>query len=179
MVQKWIDAALTLGFSEAVPLSVSTLHPREDIRALCAADQCGAYGKNWTCPPFCGTLEECGAKMRSYTHGILLQTVGKLEKTIDTKGYRAAERRHLSLFREFSELVRAEYPDALCLGAGGCRICERCAYPDPCRFPDKACSSMEGFGLFVTQVCRDNGLKYHYGEKTITYTACVLFCETH
>jgi len=36
-------------------------------------------------------------------------------------------------------------------------------------------SSMEGYGLFVTQVCRDAGVPYHYGEKTITYTACVLF----
>ena len=34
---------------------------------------------------------------------------------------------------------------------------------------------MEGYGLFVTQICRDNGLSYHYGERTITYTACVLF----
>lgn len=29
-------------------------------------------------------------------------------------------------------------------------------------------------GLFVTQVCRDNGIRYYYAEKTITYTACIL-----
>jgi hypothetical protein len=34
---------------------------------------------------------------------------------------------------------------------------------------------MEGYGLFVTQVCRDAGAAYHHGERTITYTACVLF----
>ena len=34
---------------------------------------------------------------------------------------------------------------------------------------------MEAYGLFVTQVCRDNNMKYYYGPKIITYTGCVLF----
>ena len=175
MLQKWIDTALALGFTAAAELDIAKLEPREDVRDMCAADKCRAYGKNWTCPPHCGTLEECREKMQQYSHGILLQTVGELNKTIDTKGYRAAEERHLALFAQYTEQIRREYPDALCLGAGGCRICAVCAWPEPCRFPKHACSSMEGYGLFVTQVCRDNGLPYYYGEKTVTYTACVLF----
>ena len=174
-MKKWIDIALSLGFSAAVPLDTATLIPRKDVRAMCASDKCRAYGKNWTCPPHCGTLADCTAKIQSHHRGILLQTVGQLEKTIDTKGYRRTEQQHLQQFHAFCELLRRDYPDALCLGSGGCRICETCAFPEPCRFPEKACSSMEGYGLFVTQVCRDNGLPYHYGEKTVTYTACVLF----
>ena len=171
----WINRALELGFTHAAALDISTLTPRQDVRDMCAADQCGAYGKNWTCPPYCGSLEECRAKMQSYRRGILLQTVGTAEKIIDTKAYRRTEEKHLELFHRFCEMLREEYPHALCLGAGGCRICKTCAYPAPCRFPEKACSSMEGYGLFVTQICRSNGLSYHYGERTITYTACVLF----
>lgn len=174
-MEKWIEIALSLGFSAAVPLDTATLIPKEDVRAMCAADKCRAYDKNWTCPPHCGSLAECSAKMQRFSRGILLQTVGQLEKTIDTKGYRRAEQQHLQQFHAFCELLRRDYPDALCLGSGGCRICATCAFPEPCRFPEKACSSMEGYGLFVTQVCRDNGLPYHYGEKTVTYTACVLF----
>ena len=63
-------------------------------------------------------------------------------------------------------------PEAPCGGNGRCG---KCAYPEPCRFPEKACSSMEGYGLFVTQVCRDNGAQYYHGEGTVTYTACILF----
>ncbi|MBQ9148334.1 MAG: DUF2284 domain-containing protein [Oscillospiraceae bacterium] len=175
MQQQWIEKALALGFDQAAPLDISTLNPRPDVREMCAADQCRAYGKNWTCPPHCGTLAQCEAKMNSYSWGILLQTVGKMEKAIDTKAYRRTEARHLAQFHQLTKLVRQRHPDALCLGSGGCRICDKCAYPDPCRFPDLACSSMEGYGLFVTQVCRDNGLAYYHGEKTITYTACILF----
>lgn len=174
-MENWIQTAKELGFDGAVVLDPSTLQPRADVRSMCQADKCGAYGRIWTCPPHCGTLEECGQKMQSYSHGILLQTVGKLEKTIDTKGYRMVEERHLRQFHAFAELIRKAHPEALCLGAGGCRICQKCAFPEPCRFPEKAYPSMEGYGLFVTQVCRDNSLPYHHGEHTVTYTACVLF----
>ena len=174
-MQYWIDKAREMGFTVAVPLQISVLQPRQAVRDMCAADQCRAYGKNWTCPPHCGTLEECAARLQQYHYGILLQTVGKLEKTIDTKGYQRIEQQHLQQFHALATQVRGAYPQALCLGSGGCRICTQCAWPSPCRFPEKACSSMEGYGLFVTQVCRDHGIAYQYGEKTIAYTACILW----
>lgn len=171
----WIEIAKTMGFDAAAPLDPKTLAAREDVRDMCAADKCGAYNKNWTCPPACGTVEECQERMCSFDHGILLQSIGHLTKAIDSKCYRETERRHMQNFYAFAEEIRKVYPNALCLGAGGCRVCKQCAYPEPCRFPEKAMSSMEGYGLFVTQVCRDAGVPYYYGERTITYTACVLF----
>lgn len=174
-MDKWINTALECGFTAAAVLNVETLKPMTMVRDACATGKCGAYGKNWTCPPYCGTLEECEAKMAVYSHGLLLQTVGKLEKTVDTRGYVRVEAEHLASFYRFAEAIRKIYPNALCLGSGGCRICEKCAWPEPCRFPDQACASMEAYGLFVTQVCRDNAMAYHHGPKTVTYTACVLF----
>lgn len=171
----WIEKAKEMGFDAAAPLEPQTLTAREDVRDMCAADKCGAYNKNWTCPPACGTVEACQEKMRSFDHGILLQSIGHLTKAIDSKCYRETERRHMQNFYAFAEEIRKVYPNALCLGAGGCRVCKKCAYPEPCRFPEKAMSSMEGYGLFVTQVCRDAGVPYYYGERTITYTACVLY----
>lgn len=175
MLNVLCNLAREIGFDEAKPLKVATLKPMATVRDMCAEDKCRAYGKNWTCPPAIGTLEECEARMQSYQHGILLQTVGHLQKRIDSRTIRDTERRHTENFRAFSDRVREEYPDALCLGAGGCRVCKTCAYPEKCRFPVKALPSMEGYGLFVTQVCRDNDLPYYHGEGTIAYTACVLF----
>ena len=169
------EKARELGFDTVAPLDPSTLEARQDVRDMCRADKCMIFGRNWGCPPHCGTVEECQAKMRSYSRGILLQTVGHMQKTIDSKCYRETERRHIQGFYALAEFVKEKYPDALCLGAGGCRVCKKCAHPEPCRFPEKAISSMEGYGLFVTQVCRDTGVPYYHGEKTITYTACVLF----
>ncbi len=170
----WLQKALELGFSHAYAFDPAILTARADVREMCAADRCRSYGKNWTCPPHCGSLEQCQARMEGCSLGILVQTVGQLRKAIDSRAYRETERLHLEAFAKLCGEIRREFPDALCLGTGGCRICKVCAWPEPCRFPDRAVSSMEGYGLFVTQVCRDCGADYHHGEKTITYTACVL-----
>lgn len=173
-LDKWVKAAKEVGFDTAAEIDVATLQPMEMVRDACQADRCRAYGHNWTCPPECGTLEECGERMHGYHSAILLQTIGRLQKAVDTHGYMAAEQRHREQIEAFAALVRKEYPKALILGSGGCRICETCAYPEPCRFPDRRTSSMEAYGLFVTQVCRDNGVEYYYGPKTIAYVGCVL-----
>ena len=174
-VGRWQEKAKAMGFDEAAAIDPQTLTAREDVRAMCAADKCGAYGKNWTCPPAIGTVRECQDRMRQYRMGLLLQTVGHMRKTIDSGCLRETERRHMQNLQAFAREIRSEYPGALCLGAGGCRVCPVCSYPGDCRFPERALSSMEGYGLFVTQVCRDAGVPYHHGEKTVAFTACVLF----
>lgn len=177
MIREWLSLAESLGFHTAVPLEPSLLAPRRDVRDQCAADRCRGYGKNWMCPPSCGSLEECGARLRAFSRGILVQTVGKTEKLIDTRAYRRIEAEHLKRFYDLCACVRERYPDALCLGAGGCRVCPSCAWPEPCRAPHLACASMEAYGLFVMEVCRSCGAAYHHGERTVTYTSCILLPE--
>lgn len=166
--------ALEMGFSAAAPLDPAKLEPEAFVRDMCAADRCHAYGRNWTCPPACGTLEECGRRLRRCRRGLLVQTTGRLSGVFDARGVTETENCHLARFQAFSDWVRQLEPEALCLGAGGCRLCGTCAYPEPCRFPERACSPMEAYGLFVTRVCRECGVPYYYGEGTITYTSCVL-----
>lgn len=62
-----LEQARSLGFDTAVPLDPATLEAREDIRAMCSADKCRIYGRNWGCPPHCGTVEECQQKMHIYS----------------------------------------------------------------------------------------------------------------
>ena len=169
------ETALALGFDTAVPLDPKMLEPRDHVRAMCAQDKCRAYGKNWTCPPACGSLEQCRDRMQKYKNGLLLQTVGHMRKDIDSRCCRDTERRHLEQLRALTKCLRRSHPGLLALGAGGCRICQVCAYPEPCRFPDRAEASMEAYGLFVTEVCRDRGAEYHHGPRTVTYTACILY----
>ena len=175
IIEKWLEAAKKIGFSQAGVLNPETLKVMSLVRETCAEDKCHAYYHNWTCPPACGTLDECEARMRSYKRGILIQTTGMLRRDIDTKIYTETEQLHTEHLKALREQMMEEFSDMLMLGAGGCRICKKCAYPEPCHFPEKAISSMEAYGLFVTQVCRDNDLQYYYGPRTITYTGCALF----
>ncbi|MDO5134943.1 MAG: DUF2284 domain-containing protein [Eubacteriales bacterium] len=163
------------GFTHVALLQCSTIQLLPQVRQMCESNSCHMYGKCWSCPPGCGSLEECKAKVDSYRYGILVQTVGQLEDELDGEGMMEAEARHKEHFYSFEKLLRERYPQMLAIGAGCCTKCSSCTYPDaPCRFPDQMFSSMEAYGMLVTQICQANNLKYYYGPCTIAYTSCYL-----
>ena len=174
-MQKAVTMAEEFGFSHVGELACETIKLLPDVRSMCASGQCAIYGKSWACPPACGTLEECGERIKKFKRGIIVQTTGELEDALDGETMMEAEAEHKEKFVKFREILGKQYPQMLALGAGTCRQCKECTYPDaPCCAPERAMSSMEAYGMLVTQVCQDNGLPYYYGDLTITYTSCYL-----
>lgn len=142
---------------------------------MCAAGRCGAYGRSWSCPPGCGSIEENAEQMARYSSGILVQTSGQLEDDFDIEGMARIHESHKKNFFTLARQIRCLEPDCLPLTAGSCTLCRKCTYPDkPCRFPQKRLSSMEAYGLLVSDVCKKSGLEYNYGPGTMTYTSCIL-----
>lgn len=175
-MQELLDLAGEIGFSHAGELNTAALNFRTEVRDMCAAGRCQTYGKRWTCPPYCGTLEEIAAQAAKYPYGILLQSTGELEDDFDAECIMGTSKLQQQRFTKFAEQVRKTDPNCLAMSSGGCSLCKQCTCPNaPCRFPEKAIPSMEAYGLVVGDVCRDSGLPYYYGPKTITYTSCLLF----
>jgi predicted metal-binding protein len=172
---KIAELALASGFSHSAPLDVDTIAVREEVRAACAENKCRAYNANWSCPPACGTLPECEAVIRKFKKGFLMQTTGILEDSLDYESMEQTGKDHTEHLFKFAKMIKELYPACLVLGAGGCKKCEKCTYPDaPCRFPADMTHSMEAFGMIVSDVCKDNNLPYYYGKNTLTFTGCVL-----
>lgn len=169
------EKGMEIGFTHVNEMDASTIHLMPEVRDMCAANTCGQYGVKWSCPPGCGTLEECEARVRGYEKGLIVQTVGQLEDTMDVETMMETEAIHKESFFAFRDYLLEKYPQLLPLGAGCCTNCSKCTYPgEPCRFPDKAMASMEAYGMLVNQVCSDNGVAYNYGPCTISYTSCYL-----
>lgn len=86
-----------------------------------------------------------------------------------------AEQTHKERFNAMMKALAGEFP-ILPISAGTCTRCTECTYPDaPCRFPKMATSSMEAYGMLVSEVCKANGLAYNHGPGTVSYTSCILF----
>lgn len=172
---KITELAKAQGFSQAALLDCRTIELKPEVRQMCEANTCHMYGKCWSCPPGCGSLETCREKIAGYRYGVLVQTTGQLEDDLDGETMMETEALHKEHFYAFERVLRKQYPDMLAIGAGCCTKCAECTYPDePCRFPKEAFSSMEAYGIVVTQICQANGLAYYYGPCTITYTSCYL-----
>jgi predicted metal-binding protein len=175
IIEKAKKLAEGCGFSHVGELRGSTVRVMEEVRAAC--EKCNVYGKNWACPPACGTLSECEARIRPYKSGLILQTTGILEDSFDWETIEKTAKDHDKNMRLFGEKAKEQYPASLLLGANSCKQCETCTYPDaPCRFPERVYYSMEAFGILVSGICKDNGLPYYYGPNTLTYVG-VIFIE--
>ncbi len=169
------ELAFECGFSHVGDLDADTIQVRPEVRSACAVNKCQAYGKNWVCPPACGTLEECGERIHQYKKGLILQTTGELEDSFDLEGMEELGEKHSKTFDKFADLVRKQYPNALILGDGACKRCKTCTYPDaPCRFPERQSSAMEAYGMVVSEVCQLNQIPYYYGPGTLTLVGCIL-----
>ena len=172
-------AARAAGFDTVAPLDPATLKFLPEVRSMCAADRCRSYGKTWSCPPACGELTDWETKARRYEKGLILQTVGDREDSYDIEAMMEAAEANKRQTDTLADMLLAEGAEFLLMGAGTCTRCKQCTYPDaPCRFPEKLFPSMEACGLFVSQLCTDNGVAYNYGDEKIAYTCCILFNET-
>ena len=94
----------------------------------------------------------------AYSRGIIVQTAGDLSDSFDMDGTAAIMKKHRKNFDTLVRQIRQFYPDCLPMGAGTCRLCRSCTYPGrPCRHPDKMVSSMEAYGLLVSDVAIRSG----------------------
>jgi len=167
-------AAKEAGFDHWGAMDCSTLQLIPEVRDMCAGGKCAMYGKNWRCPPAIGDLDECREKIKGYRWGLLVQTVAELEDSMDYESMQEGQENQKARFAKMYELLNFR-SDVLPMSSGTCTKCKKCTYPDePCRFPEYQYSSMEAYGLLVSQVCKDNGLPYYYGPNTVAYTSCFL-----
>ena len=171
-----LDLAKKAGFTNVCEINMDALVAMTEVRDMCASGRCKIYGKRWACPPACGTLEECAARMKKYSCGILVQTTAKMQDDFDVETMLGTEVTHKEHFVKLAAEMRELHPECLPLAAGTCTLCKKCTYPDePCRRPSEMLSSMEAYGLLVSDVCTRSGAKYNYGPQTMTYTSCILY----
>ena len=148
----------------------------EEVRKYCVDNRCRQYGKTWACPPALGTLDEC--RERALAYDTMLVFSGKFDLRL--KNYREDVGAAMRSFKEIAQRVNAELrqelDDYLVLSNEGCGKCESCTYPDePCRFPDTVHGSIEGYGIWVTKLAKQAGMKYDNGEGTVTFFGAALF----
>ena len=96
--------ALEEGFTNAGQLNLKALVFMPEVRQMCSADKCHAYGRNWRCPPACGSLEESAALAAQYSFGMIVQTVGHMEDEYDYETIERAGKEHADCFINYSSM---------------------------------------------------------------------------
>lgn len=175
--QELVDIAMDAGVAKATVIPVDSIVLSASFRDICKTNSCGMYGRCWMCPPDIGDIEPLMAEVRTYRYGLLYQTITDIEDSFDIEGMQEAGKKHVHVGQRLEAFLMLKLDKHLHLSCGGCRVCERCAKQDglPCRDPERAMPSMEGYGIDVYNTCKPTALKYINGQNTVTYFGIVLF----
>ncbi len=166
-----------IGASNCAVIDVADIVFDADLRKNCEMNYCGEFGRTWVCPPHCGDIEECIQKAQGYDKALVIQTICPLEDSYDFESMEAAAENFHKIFAWVAGKAKAEDPDVLCLSAGGCHLCKKCAVADdmPCRNPEEAYPSLESHGIYVSDLAARAGMNYINGKDTVTYFGAVLY----
>lgn len=172
-----IDICRSEGAADVRVIDTDRIPFDPKLRAYCAVNACGSYGRNYACPPHVGEPDELIARAKSYGRALLFQTIGELEDSFDIEGMNRAGERHKAVCKAIFDRITPQMGRHLIMTAGGCDKCKTCAAVtgEPCRFPDEAISSLEAYCMNVSQLCGKCGMKYINGANTVTYFAMCLF----
>ncbi|MHC1787769.1 MAG: DUF2284 domain-containing protein [Christensenellales bacterium] len=176
--ERLIGEALACGARKAAVIPGDRIVLSPTFRDLCAANSCGNFGRFWVCPPDVGDIETLMAQVRAWPRALLYQTVAKLQDSFDFEGMMAAGRAHQALSQRLGERLRPRLPGGfLHLTCGGCHLCEACTKGEglPCRYPYRALSSLEAYGIDVYGTAKGTDLQYINGPDTVTYFGLLCF----
>lgn len=175
-----VSAALDAGAFRANVIKAEDIVTDRSFRDICASNSCGMYGRCYMCPPDIGDIDTLMAEVKTYDYALVYQTVTELEDSYDFEGMIDAKKSTYPLAQKLRETVKElGISGALHLGVGGCGVCSVCAKRtgEPCRFPDRALPSLEGYGVNVSLLAKAADMKYTNGQNTVTYFGAILFKE--
>jgi predicted metal-binding protein len=153
----------------------------KSLHDACSANHCGRFNTNWACPPGVGTYADLVARIQSFDHGLVIQSIWTISDSFDIEGMLESQEKHNAMLRS---LIDELYPVLDCdrkltLSAGACSLCEKCSYLEdkPCRMPEKAFGALEAHGVDIAALLKRCGLDYNNGPNTVSYVGVVLTAQ--
>lgn len=148
----------------------------EKVRYICKTE-CERYGKSWSCPPSTGEVEECRKRCLEYRYALVFTTMAEVTDASILSETLATRAQHEQVTREICEELKNRRAKCLPLSGESCQICEKCAYPDPCRFPDQSIPCVESYGILVTELAQLCEIDFYYDNQTVTWFGLIFFDE--
>lgn len=144
----------------------------ERCLGLCRDNLCGEYGRTWACPP--GHTERMDSLSRRFSRAVLVSTVVEGDPK-DRELMQDANIRFKRTVREMVDSMRHAGFECCGLCDGGCELCPECAYPEPCRFPDRLLPSVSAVGVDMGAYLESVGEKLEFRNDRVAFYAVVLF----
>ena len=164
------------GFTNVAVILAKQLVFDPELRKYCEENVCGNYGKNYSCPPDCGTPEEMRERTAGYRDAWIFQTIENVGSWENHQRIVEVRAEHNRRSRTLIRQLRERKLDGLAMLAGPCGACETCAGFEgkPCRYPDQVSSCISAYCMKAEQMASDAGLPYWCGDGILAYFSLYL-----
>ncbi len=174
--QTLLQLAKEAGFTAAL-CDTATIPVEHSFRRYCEENLCGQYGKNYGCPPGCGTPQVMEQNLRVHRRALVLQTAWPITDYTDHAAITAAKTTHNAASVALLARLTAAGHTGTVIGSSGCTVCEVCALAEkkPCRFPDKRYACMSAYCVHVLELAKHCGLRYDCEDGLLRLFGMLIF----
>lgn len=113
-----MELAKNEGFTNVAVIPADKLVFDRELRKYCEENVCGNYGKNYSCPPFCGTPEEMRDRAGKYGRAWIFQTIADVGSWDNRRKLVEVKADHNRRSRNLIQMLREEGVDGLPMLAG-------------------------------------------------------------
>jgi predicted metal-binding protein len=178
VLDRLLEKSRRYGLDRVIPFSVDNIIVEEWVHLKCRYG-CSKYNTNWCCPPATPNPGKVRNILAEYSLALLLVGSAKCPDF-----YRDNQRKRAMQVRCWKGTVSLErtlflsgYYKAFSLVGECCALCQTCAYPDDCRFPQEKRPSVESFSINVIGTLKNVGIETKVAENAadvFSYYAIIL-----
>ena len=146
-----INLALAEGFVKAKVINTDQIVFNPVFRIFCEENLCGQYGKNYSCPPDCGSPKEKEERILSHKNALVFESQFTIEDLTDKERTKQAKSWHNCAMQRVIKQLQDKGFNGFMIGASGCSLCNPCKLvnKEPCPFPKLKFSCMSAYCIYV------------------------------
>ena len=153
-----VDKARELGAMEAKLISTDAIVFDSRSFLKCRFG-CNRWGKFWTCPPHMELSQQTFMEaFANYNQALLLKCTD----------YQVSQEVTVALEKAAMLNYNCTFPFAMAI----CVKCEKCAWPEPCRYPHLARPTMDAYGIDIGKTVAPVGFKVEFDPEGKLLPAC-------
>ncbi|MCD8097057.1 MAG: DUF2284 domain-containing protein [Lachnospiraceae bacterium] len=177
--QQMVEMALSCGFHDAAVIGAEEFLFVPEYRQYCEENRCGNYGRNYGCPPSCGTVEEMKKKALAFHKGLALRSLMPVDSAYDDEVTKAIKKEHTrmtnALIQKLKEAGMTEAGWAIM--AGPCNLCSSCRMPEgkPCPHGEAPFSCLSAYCIDAMTLAKSMGISMEWSPDEVSFFSIYLF----
>ena len=174
-----ITAAEEAGFAKAAVMNTEDLVFQHEFRRFCQQNDCGNYGSNYGCPPYCGTTEEMESRVMQYRRAVVFQSKTPVSNIFDNEETKQIKKIHTRMtLRTVEELKRRGLDEnGMLVMCGPCNLCESCNMPEgkPCVQEQSRFSCLSAYCIDAAKMAKHCNMDMQWNGDVASFFSMYLF----